>query len=106
MVYHLTNKSIADFVIFNDDAEFSRMLESICYYQPEKPAISLSGFIKSKKEGIIKEPLLSDKREKLVEIIAYCLMPTHIHLILREAAGGAPEAPAALPKKQIFPILH
>jgi len=87
MVYHVFNRSIADFVIFNNATEFTRMLEVIQYYQIEKPSICFSEFTKlndCKKSYVHNKPIFLAKKKKLVEIIAYCLMPTHPHLILDE----------------------
>lgn len=78
--YHIFNKSIAGFKIFNSDSEFKRMMAVICFYQRENPSLKFSRFTELKK--IEKEHLQSG--EKLVEIIAYCLMPTHAHLILKQ----------------------
>lgn len=77
--YHIFNKSIAEFKIFNNHAELSRMIDTICYYQREKPVIKFSKYNKSSNKN---KSFL--EKEKLVEIIAYCLMPTHIHLILKQ----------------------
>ncbi len=86
-IYHIFNKSIAEFKIFNNTSEFLRMLNVIRYYQMEKPLIRFSDFLRSSKVQLgdvnISFPDRSNK-EKLVEIIAYCLMPTHIHLILKQ----------------------
>lgn len=81
-VYHVFNKSIAGFRIFNNDSEFARMTKTICYYQRERPYIKFSKFVNSTKakEGFLP---VSDE-EKLVEIIAYCIMPSHIHLLLKQ----------------------
>ncbi|NLH39971.1 MAG: hypothetical protein GX445_07925 [Elusimicrobia bacterium] len=32
MVYHIFNKSIADFVIFNTDADFNRFISTMKFY--------------------------------------------------------------------------
>jgi putative transposase len=86
-IYHIFNKSIAEFNIFNNTSEFLRMLNVIRYYQMEKPLIKFSDFLRSSRVQLgdvnISFPDRSNK-EKLVEIIAYCLMPTHIHLILKQ----------------------
>ena len=78
-IYHVFSKSIAKFTIFNDDIEFSRMIETICYYQRKNPAVRFSDFMELHKK--IEE---CSYKDKLVEIIAYCLMPTHLHLILKQ----------------------
>lgn len=53
------------------------------YYKVENPPVRFSIFsdIKNKKDFYERHSLQQDN---LVEIIAYCFMPTHIHLILRQ----------------------
>lgn len=86
-VYHIFNKSIADYRIFNDAQEFERMLELIKYYQIEND-IKFSAFLELnlvQTEGFNNAiDIISQDKEKLVQIIAYCLMPTHIHLVLKQ----------------------
>lgn len=85
-VYHVFNKSIAGFKIFNNDSEFIRMIATFRYYQIEKPSLKFSKFIRPTVDKDIhnkKTAFLSDK-EKIVQVIAYCLMPTHLHLILKQ----------------------
>lgn len=79
-VYHIFNKSIAEYIIFNFKEEFLRMKELICYYEWSNRGLRFS------KWKTVKRPLENEVRtnDKLVDIIAYCLMPTHIHLILRQ----------------------
>jgi len=85
-VYHIFSRSIAGFKIINNESEFSRMRATIRYYRREKPPIKFSKFIKSArvKDNHPAETILLADQEKLVEIIAYCLMPTHLHLILKQ----------------------
>lgn len=83
-VYHITNKSIEGYVIFNDETEYLRMKQLLQYYQVDNPPARYSYFVAWQKD---KNELVNKKnrqnKEKLVRIIAYCLMPTHIHLILQ-----------------------
>ncbi|EKD56634.1 MAG: hypothetical protein ACD_58C00131G0009 [uncultured bacterium] len=83
-IYHILNKSIAGYTIFNNDIEFSRMLNIIQYYLIENPSVCYSRFIKLSQQD--QELILLDNynRKKIVQIIAYCLMPTHFHLILQQ----------------------
>ena len=84
-VYHIVNKSIAGFKIFNNDSEFSRMIDVIRYYQRKKPPVKFSLYIQpwfERSHDNSNIPLADN--EKLVEIIAYCIMPTHPHLILKQ----------------------
>ena len=84
-VYHVFTKSIAGFKVFNNDSEFSRMMATIRYYQREKPSLKFSKFLnlsmvsRNQHDDTIPSP-----DEKLVDIIAFCLMPTHLHLIVKQ----------------------
>ncbi len=86
-VYHIFNRSIYDFVIFNNEFEFSRLHNLVRYYQICNPTLKFNRFLEFKvKEGdfnkIFSAELLNNK--KLVQIIAYCIMPTHFHIILKQ----------------------
>jgi len=76
-IYHIYSKSIAEFVIFNNDVEFSRMKEMILYYQTERQHVNFAKVI----ERGAKQA--ADSR-KLVDIVCYCPMPTHLHLALKQ----------------------
>jgi len=87
-VYHIFNRSIADFKIFNNDLEYLRIKNMIRYYQIESADFKFSKFItleKIKEDGFNSNFIsFSQGKEKLVQIIAYCIMPTHFHLILKQ----------------------
>lgn len=82
-VYHIFSKSIAEFEIFRENKEFSRMKSVIWYYTIKNPPLQFSTFIEIKdKENFSLRHL--NPEERLVEIIAYCIMPTHLHLVLKQ----------------------
>ncbi len=87
-VYHILNKSIAGFKIFSRKKDFLRGIETIKYYQRNKQPFKLSRAIEIRKQK--KKPLEKRMRKKLagtkmlVGIVCYCLMPTHIHLVLKQ----------------------
>lgn len=88
-IYHIFNKSIAGYQIFNSESESLRIIEAIRYYQNKNTHLKFSKLINS--SNIQYKHPQSDKtlfnfnnKEKLVEIIAYCVMPTHLHLILKQ----------------------
>ncbi len=88
-VYHVFSKSIADYKIFSKERNFLRMFETVKYYQFEKLPVSFSYYIRIKKNGKgcfygKNNAFSQDKKNKLVEIIAYCFMPTHIHLVVKQ----------------------
>lgn len=87
--YHIFSRSIAKFVIFNNQEEFLRMRDIVHLCQFANFNYRFSKYIKldSTLKNQIYDNLLKSN-EKLVEIIAYCLMPTHIHLILRQISDN------------------
>lgn len=83
--YHVYTRSIAKFVIFNNDQEYSRMLELIDLIKYASFEYQFSQFKRKsikKQSQIIRN--LRAKDESLVDIVAYCLMPTHIHLLIKQ----------------------
>lgn len=80
-IYHIYNQSISDYKIFNNEAEFNRIIELIQYYQKERQPLSFGKFKEYDKQHLITDIL---NEEKLVEIICHCPMPTHFHLALKQ----------------------
>ena len=86
-VYHIFNRSIANYEIFNNDDEFLRMRRLLEYYQVNND-LRFSDFVET--EGVQKWgfdkffSIISEDKDKTVQIIAYCIMPTHFHLILKQ----------------------
>jgi len=78
-IYHVYNKSIAEFVIFNNDTELLHIKDTVIYYQIENQPIKFS-----KIDTYVNNAEQTSADKKLVEIICYCFMPTHIHLVLRQ----------------------
>jgi len=86
-LYHIVTKSIANFCIFNDNDEFSRMMNLLRYYQIDNN-LRYSDFIELKfVEKVGFETAfnsITKGKKEIVKIITYCLMPTHPHLILKQ----------------------
>lgn len=74
--YHVLNRGVAKMQIFNNFRDFERFYKCMLYYQidEEKPKFSL--FSSDKFE--------LDASKKIVDIIAYCLMPNHFHFLLKQ----------------------
>ena len=84
-VYHIFNRGIEKRTIFTTKWEYQRALEIIKYYRFSNLPFRLSQLLKLAKDE--REQVLSEinkKNDKLVEIISFCLMPNHFHLILRQ----------------------
>ncbi|MBD3246337.1 MAG: hypothetical protein GF333_04935 [Candidatus Omnitrophica bacterium] len=80
-LYHVFNKSIAGYEIFTTAGEYGRMIDAITYYRQTDPREKFSRFVQRKH----RPPRRSVEKEG-VAVVAYCLMPTHIHLVLAQRA--------------------
>ena len=79
--YHIFTHSIAGENIFKKEEDYNKFLKRMLFYNNSKVNCAFSSF-----------PLLDIKEyaricntgKKLVQILSYCLMPTHMHLILKQ----------------------
>ena len=87
-VHHIYNKSIYRFEIFTCKNEFHRMLQLIQYYKYDGHSQPFSRFIEKKGNDKLLTTITDASQNKtpLVNIIAYCLMSTHVHFILQQLA--------------------
>ncbi len=85
-IYHIYNRSISEMEIFKNNVEYARFINAIRFYQIKNPRIKFSDFMEqaSHRAGGVKWSTLFFEKKKLVEIIAYCIMSTHFHLLLKE----------------------
>lgn len=83
--YHIFSRSISRFKIFNQEQDFARFLEMIdlMRYQDFHHKYSKFQQLPGKIQGDIINHLRKDSPQS-VEIIAYCIMPTHFHLIIKQ----------------------
>ncbi len=94
--YHITLRRVADKLLFKNINDYYRGIFSIYEFNNSK-------FVEIKKRRQEREQwkkevassgldtiavLEEDKREKLVEILAFCFMPNHIHLLLKQIKDG------------------
>jgi putative transposase len=80
--YHVFNKSIAGFSIFNSEDDYRRMRQALQFFSEPSP-YPLSLMLRNRKQTHLPNQGVNNDR-KLATIVAYCLMPTHYHLLLRQ----------------------
>ncbi|MDO8551774.1 MAG: transposase [bacterium] len=83
-IYHLLNRSINQSPIFTTTRENQRFLELINFYRNANPPLSFSHYNRLSIEEKADFLARLNKKEKLVEIFAYCLMPNHFHLLAKQ----------------------
>jgi len=83
--YHILNRAVAYQKLFLEEDHYDRVLELLNYYRNSKPPLKYSYFLRlphSSKSEIIKD--ISLAKDFLVEILAFALMPNHIHLLVKQ----------------------
>lgn len=84
-IYHVFNRGISHQPTFFDKRDYKRFFDTIVYYRNCTPPMKLSLFLTSSTDNrnkFIEKCQL--KADFLVEIICYCLMPNHFHLLLKQ----------------------
>jgi len=82
-VYHIFTRSIAGFEIFRLENCCERFVDTLQYYNQASPDLKFSQFLELSADS--KRRLAeSYQSNPLVQIISFCLMPTHIHLVLKQ----------------------
>ena len=83
-VYHVFNRSIASQSIFIDRRDYKRILDLINYYRFKKPPLRFSHYNRLPKEQKADyEKSFMINQNPMLEILAYCIMPNHVHFLLR-----------------------
>lgn len=82
--YHVFNRGVAKQQIFHDEHDHLRFLQTLSFYRESKPETKLSLIAPERMQTILAEEPVSP----LVEILAYCLMPNHFHLLLKQNTDG------------------
>lgn len=87
-VYHVYNRGINKQPVFVNKRDYDRALESLRYYRFHNQNLSLSKYLllqKSKRNNF-----LTNSRKKLqtVVVFAYCFMPNHFHLLVKQLVDG------------------
>lgn len=92
-IYHIVIRAIEGLKLFRDTKDYLRMIHDLFEFNDEKPAgwnyrhrnakqISPRNVLGALSKSSNK------KRELLVEILAFCLMPNHVHLLVRQVREG------------------
>ncbi len=90
--YHVFNRGVEKRNIYMETSDYYRFIFSL-YECNDKNSVIMRERIKKRKEvkKYIGETYVfyeNDKRELLVEILAFCLMPNHYHLVLQQLIDG------------------
>lgn len=80
-IYHIYNRGVEKRRVFEDKRCYTRLLHAIKYYQLKGPKPKFSH---SFNNSLFKP----DPEKKIIDIICYCLMPNHFHLLIKQLSEG------------------
>lgn len=80
--YHIFNRGVEKRPVFTTKHEFSRAVDLLHFYHFANPPLRYSKYLALDKER--KQQFLDKLEEKAVEIIAFCLMTNHFHLLVKQ----------------------
>jgi putative transposase len=87
-IYHIVIRGVGDSLIFKNKEDYFRMIFSLYEFNTSQPIVirerrKLRSRTKTKTKKVAREQFSGD-RDLLVEVLAFCFMPNHIHLLLRQ----------------------
>jgi putative transposase len=82
--YHVYNRGVEKRDIFLENADYLKFLHSV----KDSNSLTKTAFLKLYDFQPQSQVMLSTRYENLVEIICYCLMPNHFHLIIKQKVDG------------------
>lgn len=82
--YHIFNRGIEKRVTFSNRRNYLRMLELLKFYSFKVVPLRYSRFIELPKDKQQQIYLKMVESGKLVDIISFCLMPNHFHILLKQ----------------------
>ncbi len=86
-IYHIYNRGVEKRLIFLNKRDYTRFMDVTNYYRFVNCPIKFSYFKKlavKERENILRK--LEEESRRLVDILAFCLMPNHFHFLLRQLA--------------------
>jgi putative transposase len=88
-IYHIVIRAIEGMLLFKDKKDYLRMIHDLFEFNDEDPADwSHRQYYEKRSRRNWEEEKDSKRRKLLVELLAFCLMPNHVHLLLKEIKEG------------------
>jgi len=87
-IYHIVLRALDNNLIFKDIDDYYRGIFSIYEFNNDIPVEILERRKQRKKEKTAGDRVSPETRKLLVEILAFCFMPNHIHLLLKQITNN------------------
>ena len=85
-IYHIYNRGVEKRKVFLDDQDHFRFIHDLYEFNDENPVINVNYRLQHKQSKYmeVQLPYIKNERKLLVDILVWCLMPNHYHLLLRQ----------------------
>ncbi|MFZ5366283.1 MAG: transposase [Patescibacteria group bacterium] len=88
-IYHVFNRGVADQPMFTRKRDCERFLQTLWFYHFAKPPVRLSKFNNLSQELKLEIEKQLSHLKPSISLYAFCLMPNHFHLLLKQEARGS-----------------
>jgi putative transposase len=84
--FHIYNRGVDKRAVFQRESDFERFLLSLrlCNSENNKLMIVWRDLLRKKSNILLEDFIKANCGDKLVEVSAYCLLPNHFHLLLKQ----------------------
>lgn len=76
-IYHIYNRGVEKRQLFMDEQDYLRFIKCLCLFNDSKPILNTEYKFKNLDDVAI-------SRNMLVDVLAFCSMPNHFHLLLKQ----------------------
>ena len=85
-IYHIVMRAVDGTNLFRNERDYLRMIHDLFEFNDVNPAPSIFRVNYHRRINVTKSDFVTLKRKRklLVEILAFCLMPNHIHLLVKQ----------------------
>lgn len=86
--YHIYNRGVEKRDIFLDEGDYFRFIHNLYEFNNSNPVLNLGRDLGGLNEGGETSFNQRKPRKRLVDIICFCQMPNHFHIILKQLVEG------------------
>jgi len=89
-IVHIINRGVDQRNIFLDKKDYFRFIHDIFEFNDKNPAFNAGKRLTSQQSIGLRNQYIERKKERqlIVDVLAFCLMPNHFHLLLKQLVDG------------------
>jgi len=87
-IFHVLNRGVDNREIFLDEEDYFRFIHNLFEFNDPNPVLNLGYYLSRGQSIDFVNQYIKKPRKLIVEILAFCLMPNHFHLLLRQREEG------------------